>query len=386
MGECRTVVLFCPGKPKPMRIFHLVPNLNYGGLQKVVQLLAMCQIRAGHSVTIGCWTYRCNHPEAEAELETAGVRVVYLRRGADGEMSHGKLASIQKLMSYLGKGRGDILHIHNPFGYYIYGALAGVASGTKTIDTIHATAMFERPSFGWKGNALTWVSAQATEGVISVCDEMDVYLRDRFRLRSTKRFVVENGIDLTDFLAVPDRVRGDELIFGTAGRMAPEKNYDVLIEAFALARKKYSNIRLRILGGGGLEEELKEQVRKLGMEQAIEFCGFGNDVPGFLSTLDFYILPSKFEAHPLSLIEAIASGLPVVATTVGGVPTMVKKTNCGWLVEPNDPVALLAGIELAIASPDRTEITARARQLTEELYSAERMASDYEAVYRRLLH
>lgn len=379
-------MLFCRGKTKLMRIFHLVPNLNYGGLQKVVQLLAMCQIRSGHMVTIGCWTHRCNHPEAEAELEAAGVRVVYLRRGADGEMSHGKLDSVKKLMSHLGTGREDILHIHNPFGYYIYGAIAGVASGTKTINTIHATAMFQHPKFGRKGNVLTWVSAQLTEGVISVCDEMDVYLRDRFRLSPTKYFVVENGIDLKEFLAVPDRVRRDDLVFGSAGRMAPEKNYGVLIEAFALARRKHSNIRLRILGSGGLEEQLTEQVRSLGMEHAIELCGFGNDVPGFLGSLDFYILSSRTEAHPLSLIEAIASGLPVIATTVGGVPTMVKKTNCGWLVEPNDPVALLAGIELAIVAPDRTEITARARELATELYSAERMAADYEAVYRRLLH
>ena len=379
-------MLFCPGKSKPMRIFHLVPNMNYGGLQKVVQLLAVCQVRAGHSVTIGCWTHQSNHPEAEAEMEAAGVRVVYLRRGADGEMSHGKLESIKKLMSYLGKGRADILHIHNPFGYYIYGALAGVASGTKTINSIHTMAMFDHPRFGRKGNSLFWTSAMLTEGVISVCDEVDEYLAERFELPQTKRFVVENGIDLTKFLALPDRVRGEEIVFGFAGRMAPEKNHHVLFEAFAMARRKHSNIRLRILGGGGLEEQLKEQVRKLEMEHAIEFCGFGNDVPGFLSTLDFYILPSKFEAHPLSLIEAIASGLPVVATKVGGVPTMVKNTNCGWLCEPNSPEALLAEIEQAIASPDRSEQTTRARKLASVLYSAERMAADYESVYRRLLH
>ena len=189
-------MLFCPGNIKPMRIFHLVPNLNYGGLQKVVQLLAVCQIRSGHSVTIGCWTHRCNHPEAEAELEAAGVRVVYLRRGKDGEMSHGKLASIR---------RAEVLHIHNPFGYYLYGAVAGLASGTKTINSIHLTAMFDDPNFGRKGNSLFWISAMLTDGVISVCAEVDEYLRDRFALPATKRFVVENGIDLANFLVVPNR-------------------------------------------------------------------------------------------------------------------------------------------------------------------------------------
>jgi hypothetical protein len=78
----------------------------------------------------------------------------------------------------------------------------------------------------------------------------------------------------------------------------------------------------------------------------------------------FYILPSKFEAHSLSLIEAIASGLSVIATTVCRVPTIVKNTNCGWLVEPNRLETELVGIELVIAPPERTEIISCARQMT----------------------
>src|ERR1700733_8123372 len=100
-----------------MRIFHLVPNLNFGGLQKVVRLLAECQIRSGHSVTIGCWTNTSNNREAEHELEREGARVVYLRRNAGGQMTYGRLPLVRKLRGYLGAGNADILHVHNPFGY-----------------------------------------------------------------------------------------------------------------------------------------------------------------------------------------------------------------------------------------------------------------------------
>src|ERR1700722_8193914 len=165
------------GRSDLMRIFHLVPNLNYGGLQKVVQLLALRQIRSGHSVTIGSWSNENNHPEAERELERAGARVVYPRRGAGGRMAHGRKNSVLKLKSYLGAANCDILHVHNPFEYYIYGALAArIAGKTKTVNTIHATVMFDRPGFGKKGRAQFRIAAMLSHGLVSVCAEADAYL------------------------------------------------------------------------------------------------------------------------------------------------------------------------------------------------------------------
>jgi glycosyltransferase involved in cell wall biosynthesis len=369
-----------------MRIFHLVPNLNYGGLQKIVRLLAVSQRQSGHSVTIGCWTNASNHPEAECELERAGGHVVYLRRATDGGMLSGRMILFSKLKGHLGARNADILHVHNPFGYYLYGAMAGrAAGGTKIVNTIHAIAMFDHPRFGRRGRALFWTAAMLSDGLVSVCSEVDTFLRGRFVLPGNKLFVVDNGIDLAPFLAVPARQPRSEVVFGITGRMAPEKNHRVLIEAFALLRRNHSNVRLRLLGGGVLEPKLKEQVRNLGLDDAVEFCGFGHDVAGFLGGLDVYVLPSDFEALPLSLLEAIASGLPVVATAVGGVPQIVQNTDSGWLCEPDNADALLGGMESAIASLDFRERAERARHLVAEQYSAERMNRDYERVYQRLL-
>ena len=370
----------------PMRIFHLVPNLNYGGLQKVVQLLCVRQIEAGHSVSIGCWTYKCNHPEAEAELEALGARVVYLRRGADGGLSHGRRAALNKLKGLL-RGKADILHIHNPFGYLIYGALAAyLVRSTKTVITVHATVMFDNPRFGRKGRAQFWLAAMLAHGVVSVCAEVKTFLRGHFLLPARKMFVVDNGIDLIPFLSVPDRVPRGEIVFGTVGRMSREKGHGVLINAFALLRQKHGNVRLRLLGGGGLEDTLKEQALRLGLGDSVEFCGFSNDVAGFLGSLDVYVLPSHSEALPLGLMEAIASGVPAVATAVGGVPTILEKTRGGWLCEPGNPAAMAEAMERAISAAGGGEMGRNARQLAGELYSDARMAADYEALYGRLLH
>lgn len=371
-----------------MRIFHLVPNLNYGGLQEVVRGLALCQRKAGHSVTIGCWTDKSNHPEAERDLEQAGVRVVHLRFATDRRIS-----LFRRLKGHLGAKNADILHVHNPFGYYIYGATAArVAGGTKIVHTLHATLMFERV----KGHNLRremrlarrkadfWISAMLTDGLVSVCSEVETVLRSKFFLPGHKLFVVENGIDLARFLAVPARCLRDEIVFGAVGRMTSEKNHRALIEAFASARRRHGNIRLRLLGDGPREPELRELVRSLGLDDVVEFRGFSHDVAGFLAGLDVFALPSYSEGLPLTLLEAIASGLPVVATEVGGVPRIVHNTDSGWLCAPENVDALLGAMESAIASSDRRDRGERGRRLVEQ-YSAERMARDYERLYQRLL-
>jgi glycosyltransferase involved in cell wall biosynthesis len=245
--------------------------------------------------------------------------------------------------------------------------------------------MFDHPRFGKKGRVSFWASAMLSDAIVSVCDDADRYMKRKFRLPKKKFFVVDNGIELDPFLAVPRRVPHEELVFGFAGRMAPEKNHHVLLDAFSLFSRKHANVRLRILGGGTLDAQIREQARKLQLDPIVEFCGFSHDVPGFLATLDVYVLPSKYEALPLSLLEAIASGLPAVATTVGAVPDIIENTQGGWLCPPDDPQALCAAMEVALASHDRIERGERARRLVSERYSASRMTRDYETVYQKFL-
>jgi glycosyltransferase involved in cell wall biosynthesis len=370
-----------------MRIFHLVPNLNYGGLQEVVRGLTLHQRRSGHSVTIGCWTNASNHAETQRDLERAGVPIIHLLRAASGEISFDRAAVFHKLKGYLGVEKADILHVHNPFAYFVYGALAArVARRTAVVNTVHATVMFDHPNFGRKGRAKFWTAAMLTHRIVSVCSEVDTVLRSKFPLPHKKFSVVENGIDLGRFLVVRPRNSTDQVIFGTVGRMSAEKNHRVLIDAFAMAYRDHRNIRLRLLGGGPLEPELKELVRDLGLDDVVEFCGLSHDVPGFLESLDVFVLPSHSEGLPLSLLEAIASGLPVVATGVGGVPRIVQNTDSGWLCAPDNANALFCAMQAAIDSSERRDRGERARHLVEEQYSASRMARDYERLYDELVH
>jgi glycosyltransferase involved in cell wall biosynthesis len=366
-----------------MRIFHLVPNMNFGGLQEIVRVLCLAQCKAGHTVTIGCWTNASNNLVAEAQLQDAGVQIVYLRRGAQGQLIGGKKYLTLKLMEYFGKGKADILHVHNPFWYYLYGGIAARAAGsTKVVETMHATVWLLGKR---KWRLVFWVGAMCTNTIVSVCAEVESVIRSEFFLPGRKFSVIENGIDLARFLAVPQRTSDHEIVIGTVGRLSREKGHNLLLAAFAQLRARHSNIRLRILGEGFLETELTKQRTELGLDGVVEFCGVSNDVPAYLSTLDLFALPSSSEAMPLSLLEAIASGLPVVATAVGNVPRMVAITESGWVCPPGNVNALAAALESAITCDELREKGERARKKVSEYYSVERMSRDYELLYLKLI-
>ena len=358
--------------------------MNFGGLQEIVRVLCLAQRKAGHSVTIGCWTNASANVVAEAQLQDAGVQIVYLRRGAQGQLIGGKKYLTLKLMQHLGRGKADILHVHNPFYHYLYGGIAARAAGsTKVVETMHATVWLEGKR---KWRLVFWIGAMCTDTIVSVCAEVESVIRSRFFLPGRKFSVIENGIDLERFLAVPPRTSGNEIVIGTVGRMFREKNHNLLLAAFAQLRVRHNNIRLRILGEGFLKAELTEQRAKLGLDGVVEFCGVSNDVPAYLSTLDLFVLPSASEAMPLSLLEAIASGLPVVATAVGNVPRMVEITASGWTCPPGDVDALAGALEAAITCDELREKGERAREKVSEYYSVERMSHDYEQLYLKLIH
>ena len=293
-------------------------------------------------------------------------------------------ASWRALRRRLGPVPRDVLHIHNPFEYSIYGALAArPPRATKVVTTLHATAMFDR--FSRKRAAGFWASTLLTNRVVAVCDEIRDVAAAKFKIPARKLAVVENGIDVTHYVSIPTRQRRDDVVFGAVGRMSWVKNQQLLIEAFAKVRSEHPSCRLRLLGSDPIEEpRLKALATTLGLDEAVEFCGFSHDVRGFLSEIDVFALPSRSEGLPLSLLEAIASGLPVVATDVGGVRKVVETTQSGRVCASNDVDALAAIMTATILDPDRLRNAGRSRQIVAERYSVERMTEDYDQLYRVL--
>ena len=289
---------------------------------------------------------------------------------------------IPSLAKYIKERAFDVVHSHNPFSLHFVSPASRLAR-VPTVNTMHATAMIPRMA-KWE-KAVYFGSALLTNRTVSVHKESEATLRGYFPLPSRKLAVVENGIALGRYFAVPRRPPRQLITFGAVGRMTSVKNHRLLIDAFAAVRARHDHIRLRILGGGPREEELRQRAVERGVAKDVELCPFRTDPSGFLSEIDVFCLSSDSEGLPMTLLEALAAGLPVVSTKVGGVPDVVGKTESGWLSSPGDVHGYAAAMEQAVADADRALRGERARKHMEH-YSVDRMASDYQRIYDSLPH
>jgi glycosyltransferase involved in cell wall biosynthesis len=192
--------------------------------------------------------------------------------------------------------------------------------------------------------------------------------------------VIPNGIDLSAYSPRPDRSPLRRVVMVAGLRRI--KGLDVLIAAAARIVASSPDTRFVIAGDGPERESALRHVRELGIETSFEFLGHRDDVPAVLANADLFVLPSRSEAFPNAVIEAMAAGLPVVATQVGGIVELVQPERTGVLVPSDDPEALADAVMSLIADPDRANALGRtARQEIERQYSLSSMVARFEELY-----
>ncbi len=191
--------------------------------------------------------------------------------------------------------------------------------------------------------------------------------------------VVVNGVDLERFALVPDPVPNRIVV---VGRLAPPKRNDLLVQAFAEIRRGNPSAELQIVGDGPDRADVERRVRELGLEGGIHLLGQRHDVPELLSRAACFVLASDYEGCPLAVIEAMAAGVPVVATGVGGVPELVEDGRSGLVVPPGAPESLVAAVESVLADPARARAMGEAgRAIARRRLSRERMVGDLVRLY-----
>jgi glycosyltransferase involved in cell wall biosynthesis len=279
------------------------------------------------------------------------------------------------------------VHTHNP-PPLIYGAPASFFARARCVHTKHgANAMPERRRFLARG------AARFCHAYVAVSESTATQARRDRDVEARKLTTIENGIDLGRF-APSEELRAavrTELglpphayVVGTVGRLVREKNQRALVTAMAPLLS--STVRLIIVGDGPERAALQRAVADLG-ERApfVQLLGGRGDVPRLYAAFDVFTLSSDSEGLPLVIVEAMASGLPVVSTAVGGIPAIVVENVTGALVPPCDPDTLSARLGQLAASPTlglKWGTEGRRRALSR--YSADRMVDDYFAVYERI--
>jgi glycosyltransferase involved in cell wall biosynthesis len=363
-----------------LSIVHVLSSFGVGGQERVALDLAAGQVARGHRVAAVSLAGEPDGPLA-AELADSGVVVDRLRRrdGVDPVL-------VARLAIAMRRYRPDVVHTHNPLPL-IYGAPAGRLVRAAAIHTKHGRNPGTRAEV-----ALRRAAARLVHAFVAVSDVTADQAREQRDCPPSRLCVIPNGIRLDRFF--PDAGRraatraelglpADAWVVGTVGRIDEYKNQRMLVRA--LAPRLGPDHRLVVVGDGPYRDELAAEVAASTAAPWIVLAGRRMDVDRIVPAFDVFALPSKTEGLPLVVPEAMAAGLPIVATSVGGLPTVIDDNVTGYLV-PVDEAALAAALDRLAADRDaarRIGTAARAAALAR--FSADRMLDDYMALYEEAL-
>lgn len=305
------------------------------------------------------------------------------------------LRAIVSLAEVLRERRPALVHAHGSKAGLIARLAVRIGGGAPTVVTVHSQVLYGgvSPLMRRIYIFMERLLSRRTARTITVSDALRAELVDVIGIDPARVVTVHNGLDLGP-LANGDRdaarlrygIPADALVFGLAARFAPQKALDTLVEAAVPVLERHPDAWLVLAGSGPLLESVKTRARASAVRDRILFPGYETDVPGLLSSLDVYVTSSVTEGLSLALIEAMAAGLPVVATRVGGNPEIVEDEVTGLLVPPGKAGALTDALACLLRdAPLRRSMGAagRARALAE--FTEDRMLDRTATVYREVL-
>lgn len=342
-----------------MRISHVVENLNRGGLERVVIDLAKAQAAAGHDCQVVCLF----EPGALAgELAASNVPVV-----ACGKRPGADLRAIRRMRRALSAQRTEVLHSHNGIGHY-YAMVAALGLGIdRVVNTRHGMGDVNPSS---RREWLFRQSMRLTDVAVAVSEAAGERLAGTGVVARKKLRVVPNGIHAGPFRPRDDDARRqlvlslglppETRVVGFVGRLNWAKDLETMVAAFARVRARHDDVALVLAGEGGERGAVEAAVAREGLRDRVFLLGDRGDVPGLLPAFSLFAMSSISEGYSIALLEACASGLPIVATRVGGNAEIVADGVNGLVVPARDPAALAAALDALLSDAARAEAMGRA--------------------------
>jgi sugar transferase (PEP-CTERM/EpsH1 system associated) len=363
-------------------VVHLIYRLDFGGLET---LMAECINRmpeGKYRHAIICLTGYTGFADRIAK---PGVGIFALDKPPGlAPLTHLRL---WKLLRQL---RPAVLHTYNlaAIEYNLTAALAGVPA---RVHAEHGRDASDPEGRNRKHNLLRRFLTPMIDCFIPVSRDLQRWLSDVIGVPNSKNLLINNGVDTDAFRpAVAQEYKaGSHFVIGTVGRIQDVKNHAGLVDAFirlrAMLPEHASRLRLAIVGDGPLLPVLKAQVNAAGIADAVWLPGARNDIARIMQGFSVFTLSSIAEGTPVTLLEAMACGLPVVATSVGGIPETVVDNVTGKLVPPSDPDALANALAFYVRQPESLSAHgAAARERIERNYSITAMVSAYADLYDEL--
>jgi glycosyltransferase involved in cell wall biosynthesis len=354
-----------------VKVVHLVIDGEIAGGQLVALTLAKAARARGHEVAVVAPT----RGEFVELAQREGFRVLVVPLGGALDVR-----SVRRLAAMLRAERADVLHTHAHFSLNVLGRVAGRLAGARVIAHMHADNVFRAGGLAARAQlALDNATARLCARIIAVSEATAASLV-RQGYPAGRVVVVRNGID-TPPPPEPRRPAGvpeGAPILLHVGRLAPGKGQQELIEA--LPRLEHDAAVAVLVGkdletGGAYERELESLAAAAGVRDRVVLTGYRSDVPALLAAADVFVLPSRIEGLPLTVLEAMAAARPAVATRVGGTPEAVVDGETGLLVPLGDVEALAAALDSLLGDPDLARRLGEAgRRRVEERFSSAAMS------------
>jgi glycosyltransferase involved in cell wall biosynthesis len=365
-----------------MKALHLIDHMGPGGAQGVV---LDCLELASPDIEVAALSLRDRHlPGSAARMAAVGqpFRGLGVRPSAP--------LSVLRLREALAREAADVIHTHLEASGTLGTMLVRTLGRGRPLLVNHIhndpTQKFSLPH-----RALGRLFARTPDAHVVSTPSIGRAVRRCFGRGIRRMEIVPYGIDADAGLAASgsrdsERPDGSPVVIGAVGRLVPQKAHHLLLRATPRILAARPTARIRIAGGGPLEGSLREEARRLGIAAAVEFLGQVADVNPIYAALDVFVLPSRFEATSLALLEAMAAGVPVVSTRIVGVSDVITDGVNGLLAVPGDPDALADAILRVLDDAAlRSTLRANARRTIERDHTRTQMVERIETLYRSLL-
>ena len=378
---------------KPLHVCHIVLGLDVGGMENgLVNLIRSLDESAFRHTVISL----LGRGHYSAILEKMSVTIMEPERKPAG----GHLRYYWNVYCLLKSLKPDIVHTRNLPTCDL--APIARAAGVRTV--VHSEHGLDMLELSAKSRRYVWLRRCVRPFVceyLTLGKELTDWLERRVGVSRGAITPVYNGVDSVAFRPrdaaeratlraahLPSGWPGKAIVIGSAGRLSAIKSHDTLIRAVALLRSRspetFQKLRILLIGDGPMRPALESLAAELDCSDQLHITGFRKDVSDLLATLDVFILSSHREGISNTLLEAMATGLPVIATAVGGNVELVADRRTGLLIEPSKPGALADAISEIVTNPALAATVARtARKATQEHYTWQKMAATYSHVYQR---
>lgn len=372
-----------------IRVAYIIDNLEYGGVQKYVVDIVNNLDRKRFSPYVYC-------------LKKAGPLMNKLENELpvyEFDMKTGNnLSLITELARTFRNENIDVIHSNN-WITFVEAVLAKKVSGVPVIiHAQHGMEMNDEEACSrlkrYKRNRVRQILSYFTDSIVVVSEATREFVAQGWKAPEEKIKLIYNGVDITPFenkknMRFEKRselgLSEDLLVVGSVGRLMRVKNYTCLLRAFSMIAGEFNGVKLLLVGDGPDKNKMELLAKELNISDMVMFMGTRPDINELLSVMDVFVLPSISEGISLSILEAMASHVPVIASNVGGNPEIINNEN-GMLFSSDDHVELSGALRILIEEPSRRkEFSISGRRSVEEKFALKRMVKDYENLYLTLL-